>query len=172
MPISALELSALLKFTLTKTVTGWEDIEQGENEFSLLLTDIDTDVWNQVYAAKHTLAAAGTATIDLRSFTNLAGEAVVMTAALGIAVKFEHSDPTDVAGELTIGAGASNGLAAWFLPDMVIDAPTAGSTRTLVMCGDTADEGVTVDATHKTIDLENTGTDAIVATVIVIGSTV
>lgn len=172
MPLSTLELVSSIRFNLTKVIADWPDIAQGENELLLSLDGLDLDVWNQAYAAIHVLAAAGTATINLQSFTNLATEAVVMTAALAIAVKVQHTDPTDTAGELTIGAGGSNGLVAWFLPDMVIDAPTAGSTRVFAASGDTTDGGVTVDATHKTIDLENTGTDSITVTVIVIGSTV
>lgn len=172
MPLSNLELSTAIRFSFTTEVTDWADIEQGENSLASTLAEIDLDVWDQAFATIYNLDAAETATIDLRSFTNLANESVVMTAALGIVIRVTHEDAADTDGELTIGTGAANGFEAWFLPNMVIDCPTAGSTRTVVMCGDITDEGVTVDATHKTIDLENTGTDTILVTVVVIGSTV
>lgn len=171
MPLSTLELITAVRFRLTKAVVDWADIEQGENELTLSLDQLDLSVWNQVFAFAYELDATDTATINLQSFTNLAGEAVVMTAALAVAVYVRHTDPEDTDGELTIGPGASNGLVAWFLPDMVVDAPTAGSIRSWVMSGNTVDDGVTVDATHKTIDLENTGTDTITVRVIVLGST-
>ncbi len=172
MPLSAVDLASVVRFSFVKPVPDWADLSQGENEVTVALDGLDLDVWDQMFAAVYTLAAAGTATINLRSFTNLAGEAVVMTAAIALGVQVRHTDPTDTAGELTIGPGASNGLVAWLIPDMVIDVPTAGSVRTVVFAGDTTDEGVTVDATHRAIDLENTGTDEIQVRVIVLGSTV
>lgn len=172
MPLSTLELALSLKFRLTKVLADWPSIEQGENELAATLDGLDLDAWNQAFAAVYELDPSDTATIDLRSFTNLATEPVVMTAALAIGIKVQHTDPEDTAGELTIGPGASNGLVAWFIPDMVIDAPTPGSVRAVVFAGDTVDEGVAVDNTHKSIDLENTGADPITVTVIVVGSTV
>lgn len=171
MPISALELSAVLKFSLTKVVADWPDIEQGENQiaFALPPDTVDITKWSQAFAAVYALDPTDTATIDLRSFTNLADEAVVLTKVLAIAVQVVATVSTAAGGALTLLPGASNPFSGFLTSateGLLLPAETGA-----VLTGAADFAGHTVDGTHKEIDLENTGTDAITVTVIIIGST-
>ncbi|AMV27371.1 hypothetical protein VT84_23430 [Gemmata sp. SH-PL17] len=163
MPLSSFDLQVSNTFAFTVPVPSWADLTQGNNQVTFALADLDTAVWDDAYAAVLTIAAAGSTTIDLKSFTNLAGEAVAFTKALAIVVKVAGTT-----GVLKITPGASNGL-VWF----------AGSTDGLVVkagesftqAGDPTGNGITVDATHKTLTFANTGGTSITVAVVIVGST-
>ncbi len=166
MALSDLSTTIALKFTLEKTVTGWPSIGQGENSVTASLSGVNLTVWDQAYAGKLSLAAAGTTTIDLRSFTNLAGEAVVLDHGFGVIIQVVPDVTADDDCVLVVEPGASNGL-VWTMADI-----TVGANQTYVMLypvDETA--GVTIDGTHKTLKFTNSGTDALTATVVILGGT-
>lgn len=165
MPLLDLTLTAALRFTLGKVVADWPDISQGENSVTTTLTGVDLSDWDQAYAGVLPLAAAGTTTIDLRSFTNLAGESVVLSKVYGIIVKVTATVPASDDCELVIEPGASNGL-VWSAADA-----TVWAGQTYLMVDDVGADGTTVDATHRNIKFSNAGADALTATVVILGGT-
>ncbi|MBP3956468.1 hypothetical protein J8F10_14400 [Gemmata sp. G18] len=163
MPLSSFNLLANNTFAFTKTVTDWADLAQGDNQVTFNLSGLDVAAWNQAYAAVLTIASAGSTTVDLKSFTNLAGESVALTKALGIVVKVEGTS-----GVLKITPGASNGL-VWFAG--ATDGHVLRAGESFCQAGDPAGSGITVDATHKTMTFANTGATSIDVTVVIVGST-
>lgn len=167
MPLSAATLRANCTFDFVKPITNWADLTQGTNQVQFGGV-IDPEVWDDAYAAVLSLAGGADTTIDLQSFTNLAGEAVVFTAVLGIVVRVVPTVAASAGVSLTITPGASNGL-AWFAG--ATDGLVVGANESFALCGDPDGDGVTVDATHKTLNFENTGADAASVTVVIVGST-
>lgn len=167
MPLDSASLSANCKFSFVVPGSDWANLTQGNNQITFGGT-IDPTVWNQAYAAVLPIAGGANTTIDLKNFTNLAGETVALTKVLAAVVKNVPTVAASANCPLKITPGTSNGL-VWF----------AGSTDGLVLkasesfelCGNSAGTGVTVDTTHKTIRFANTGTDAATVTVVILGST-
>ncbi len=166
MPLADLSLVAALKFTLEKSVAGWPSIVQGEDSVTLSLAAVNLGVWSQAYAANLSLAGAATTTVDLRSFTNLAGEAVVMNRVFGIVVQVVPDVAADDDCELVVEPGAANGL-VWNMADITV---MANQTYLMTEAADDT-TGTTVDGTHKTLKFTNDGADALTATVVILGGT-
>ncbi|AMV25527.1 hypothetical protein VT84_14105 [Gemmata sp. SH-PL17] len=163
MPLSSFDLQANVQFAFTVPVANWADLTQGDNQVVFSLPDLDTDVWDDAYAAVLTIASSASTTIDLKSFTNLAGESVALTKALAIVVKVAGTS-----GVLKITPGASNGL-VWFAGSTDGHVVRAGESFT--QAGDPTGSGITVDSTHKTLTFANTGATSITVTVAIVGST-
>jgi hypothetical protein len=163
-PLTDLQLTLSLRFTLEKLVSGWPNAVQGENTFVTTLSGVDLAEWSQVYAAVIPLAGAADTTIDLQSFTNLAGEAVVMDKVFGIFVKVTPDDSEAPDTEIVIEPGASNGL-VWDMADVTVK---ADQTYCMVEDADNV-VGTVVDATHKTLKLSNVGVDDATVTLIIFG---
>lgn len=147
-------VSATIGFTYEKTVTGFK---------SLKITDtvpfrlVPGSSFNHAYVAQASLAASGTTTIDLYSFTTLAGESVTITKL--IALMFQpYASVTG--GQLTIEPGASNPL-AWIMagttPSITLDVGTSPGACFLMANGTT----VTVSSTSRNIKLSNPGSQTI-----------
>lgn len=162
MPLSALQLSNTVSLTLQKTVAGWPAIVQGPDKVTWNYQALDLTVYTQAYVGILTIPAGTNQTIDLTSFTNLAGETVALTKVLAMVVTV--SGPTGV---LKITPGTSNGLAAWFFG--ATDGIVMADGDQLSFARDPAKTPVTVDATHKTIKFANTGAASITVTVVIIG---
>ncbi len=117
--------------------------------------------FTEVLIDKFTLAAAGSQTVNFRSFTNLLGTAVTNTKLKGLLIK---ATATVTGGQLKIIPGASNdlqwpfGAAADFV---TLDVGTDGCL--LVICNGTT---VTVGATDATWDLSNPGSQSIVVYIV------
>lgn len=161
MSLSKFSAGSEVKWEFTRAVTGFKTAKSGPESKSFNFAPDLGDV-EQAYIATIALAGAGTATIDLQSFTNLIFEAVVLANVAGLFVLVELDDPADTDGSLTITPGAANGL-TWFWGAGALAIP-AGSH-----IGFWTPVPTTVDATHKALDLENPGTDAINATIIIPG---
>lgn len=167
MPLASFEMQALARFVLSATVTGWDSLFQGDNTNRANLTDLDLEVWDQAYAAKVALAGGATVNVDLSSFTNLANEAVVFTAAHSLYAFLELDDEANTDATAVIAPGASNGLAWFYGAGLTLE---AGDT--LLKMSSIDNVGVTVDGTHKVVKLNNPGTDDATLTLIILGSTV
>lgn len=165
--ISDLSLLLSLNLTLSKTVQSgaWPDATQGENTVATDLLNLDLDVWNLAYISSIPVEAGTTETIDLQNFTSLLEETgQTMTKVLLMIVQVTADDPalTDV--ELVVSPGAADGL-VWFYGSGV----SLKNNDTLIHTGNVDSAGEVVDATHKTIDLENLGTNDLTASVVIVG---
>ncbi len=99
--ISQLLMSAQLRVTLSRLVTGWPAVTQGDDAISANLANVDVTIWNDAYIAKLTIAGGATTTIDLRNFTDLVFEAAKSLGKLfGIAIQVALSDPALTNGSL------------------------------------------------------------------------
>lgn len=142
----------------SKTNTGFSPTIQGPDSISqsTALT-VGSSAANSLYAATGTLAASASSTIDLQSFTDILGQAITMTRVYSIIVKTTDDS-------LKIEPGSSNGL-SWFFggttPSITI--PAGGAM------GFVQTTAATVDATHKTIKLTNTGSVTLTYNISIIG---
>jgi hypothetical protein len=143
MSIQKLSLQANLSVSLQKTIAGLNPVKQGPNQINADLSAIDLTVYTQAYFAILTT----TTTLDLTSFTDLAGNAVTLTKVLAMVVQCEG-------GTLVITPGASNGLSGWFFPTSGVTFAD-GDSQTFMR--DPGKTPVTVDSTHKTITFTITG---------------
>lgn len=168
MPLSSFTLATDCVFAFTKAVADWADITQGDNRVTVTLGELDVEVWDDAYAAVLSVAGGANTTIDLASFTNLAGESVTFTAVLGIVVLVAPAVAADDDVALKLTPGAANGL-VWFAG--ATDGLVLAVNENFVLSGDPEGAGVTIDGTHKTLKFANTGTDAGLFTVVIVGTT-
>lgn len=171
--ISDLQLLLALRVSLTRVVTSgdWPAATQGEDAITHSLLGVDLTVWNDAYIAKIPVATGATVTVDLRNFTSLLFEAAVaLDTVFGLAAQCNASTPVGSGipdSTIVIRPGATNGA------DLFFEGATGVGLRdgdTLMHIADPTDAvGWLLDATHKTLDLENVGTHDGVLTLIVIG---
>jgi hypothetical protein len=153
MPITALQLAGNLSVTLQKVIAGFNPVKAGPNQVNFGLDGIDLTVYTQALQQKITT----TTTIDLTSFTNLAGESVNLSKALAMVV-------TCAGGSVVLKPGASNGLAAWFFG--ATDGIKFADGDSMIFLRNPNQTPVTVDSTHKTITFTVTGTPAVMVAII------
>lgn len=149
MPITALQLAGNLSVTLNKVIAGFNPVKAGPNQINFDLSAIDLTVYTQAYQGKLTT----TTTIDLTSFTNLAGESVALSKALAMVI-------TCTGGTCVMTPGASNGLAGWFFPTSTA---LGNGDNMVFLRNPVGTTPVTVDATHKTITFTISGATVTVA---------
>lgn len=110
MPLTQLTLTASLGWTLdVPLAAAFADLIQGPSTTSVNLSGIDLTVWTELYAEQFTIAASGTQTVNLNSFTDLTGQAVTALHALAFMVVVSGA-ATDT---LNVKPAASNAL-QWF----------------------------------------------------------
>lgn len=108
MPLTSGSLVSTASWTQTKTNTGRADVTQGPDSTVGTVTFTVATV-NRVYTYPISIAASGTATIDLQAVTTLLGEADVWTKVQGILLTVDSGG-----GNIKLEPGASNPL-TWFL---------------------------------------------------------
>lgn len=157
-----------LKVSLMRPVTNWPPIRQGEDSISVNLAGVNLSVWNDAFIAKQLINGGATVTADLQNYVDLLNQsAKVMTKVFALAVKMDLSDPTKPNAVLKIKPGAVNPLQWFFTSNAEGIKLPAGHISAIVAPIDYI--GYTVDATHRTLDFTNTGTDPLNATIIVLG---
>ena len=162
MPLTQVNLSASVSWALARAVTGFADVTHGPDAKSFSLNALDPDVWNEVFGAQYTIAAAGTQAVDLRTFTDFAGTSVTADKALAVIVLVEGAG----ADRLNVLPHGTDGL-QWFFGGTTegVDIPGGG----MLMFSEGADStGTTVDATHRQLLLTNNGAADLVVTVVAI----
>lgn len=164
MPLLNAKVQGDVTLKLRKTNGSFGPTEWGSYTLGLTST-IDVSDNNQAYIGKHTLAASGgTATIDLQSFANLAGETgIVLTEAVFLLLLVEGEDAS-----VDLEAGASNGL-VWYWTGAITKS-AAENQDGIEFHYDPANPA-TVDNTHKTLKLTNNGSEEATATLVIIGNT-
>tara|TARA_R110000868_G_scaffold36969_2_gene130838 strand:- start:4951 stop:5439 length:489 start_codon:yes stop_codon:yes gene_type:complete len=147
-----------LSWTYTKTVTGFQAVQQGPDSLSGLFGFADANV---IFTDTRTLAANGTYTYDLTNLTDFFNDTVVFGTVLGIMIQV--SDGTIFA------FGAATNAFEWFLsaPSERLHIQTGA---TLMFANDTLANGGTVDSGHKNILIEEiSGVDPATYKIIIIG---
>jgi hypothetical protein len=103
MPLDAVSLAAEVAWKLSKDVTGFKDVVQGQDTKSYsLLPAVAT--FNQILLKQYTILASGTQTVNVHSFTNVIEEAVtsqkavflfVLPTGAGVSIEPGAADPLD-----------------------------------------------------------------------------
>jgi hypothetical protein len=165
--ISDLSLLASLRVSLSREVASgdWPDATQGEDSITHSLAAVDVEVWNDAFIAKVLVAAGATVTIDLRSFTSLLFEASALDKVFAVVLKTVADAGEDAV--IVVRPGATDGAQLFFEGADGIAVPNGYLELHVAPAAETA--GWTLDATHKTIDLENVGADPGEAVIIIIG---
>lgn len=97
--------------------------------------------------------SGGALTIDLTSLTGSNGGSVTFTTLKVVTARFQN--PSTNANAIVIGKGAANGYTG-FGATFLISVPPGGE-----YCVDLSTGGVTVDGTHKTLDMTGTAAQAL-----------
>lgn len=147
-----------LSWTYTKTVTGFQAVQQGPDSLSGLFGFADANV---IFTDSRTLAASATYNYDLTTLTDFFNDSVDFGEVLGIMIQVS-------AGTINAFGAASNAF-QWFLADPS-DKLNIKTGATLMFGNDTLANAGVVDATHKNILIANTS-GSVVATykIIIIG---
>lgn len=139
----------------TNVFIQWIQTQSNGANFKATTQGIDGYDWNtadlaagftEIYAATLTINASATTTLDLTSLENLVYTTFTFTALL-----YLFAYPTG--GQVQIGPGASNGLQLFGITNTV----TVKANGVLFFSFDPTGAGLTVDSTHKTVALDNTG---------------
>lgn len=130
-------------WTYTKTVTGFQSVQQGPDSLSGLFGFADANV---IFTDSRTLAALGTFNYDLTTLTDFFNDAVNFGEVLGIMIQVS-------AGTINTFGAATNAF-QWFLTDPT-DKITIKTGATLMFGNDTLANAGVVDSTHKNVLIEN-----------------
>ena len=136
---AAASLAVSLAWALEKTNTGFNDAKQKGSLSYNVSPAVGT--YNQLFAARYTIAAAGTQAVDFYSFTNLAGESVTATKMYAVMIKVTGAGST-----IVLEPHGTNGL-TWFF---------GGTNPTITMPG---------SATGSLFVFSEGGTEVLSATV-------
>lgn len=147
-----------LSWTYTKSVTGFQPVQQGPDSLSGLFGFADADV---IFTDTRTLAASGTYTYDLTNLTDFFNDTIVFGKVLGIMIQVS-------AGVIQAFGAASNPFQS-FLSDPS-DKVYMDSGSTIMFATDILANGSVVDSTHKNILIEEmTTSDPATYKIIIIG---
>jgi hypothetical protein len=147
-----------LSWTYTKTVTGFQAVQQGPDSLSGLFGFADANV---IFTDSKSLAVSTTQNYDLTTLTDFFNDSVDFGEVLGIMIQCS-------AGTITCFGAASNPF-QWFLADPT-DKITIKAGATLMFGNDTLANAGVVDASNKNLLIANPSA-SVVATykIIIIG---
>ena len=153
MALTALQLQALINWTLDTPITGFADSIQADPGQAFNIASIATaePIFDLLLASNYSIASGGgTQTYDLFSFNDLQGNAASFSenGALSLYI-------LPLVGNVVLSPGAANPL-TWFFggttPTVML---TAGGV--FVFSLPPVGPGQTVDATHRNLTLTNNG---------------
>jgi hypothetical protein len=130
-------------WTYTKTVTGFQAVQQGPDSLSGLFGFADANV---IFTDSRTVAASGTYNYDLTTLTDFFNDSVDFGEVLGIMIQVS-------AGTITAFGAATNPF-QWFLADPT-DKITIKTGATLMFGNDTLANAGVVDASNKNLLIAN-----------------
>lgn len=156
MAATSSSIKGSVTWQLEKDVTGFSSIKTVSQTKSVSVSS----GFDQIYNKRYTIAAAGTQSIDLSSFTNDIGEAVTTAKVLGIALF-----PTGENSICRVEPHSTNGL-TWFFTASASDTPRISipGGGMLVFAEPV---GTVVDGTHKVLLVTNTGSASMTLDVVV-----
>jgi hypothetical protein len=151
MPLTSCNTRVSSKWALSKTNTGLNATKHSDTVTSSLTT-----VATQLFVAQYTILAAGTQVVDLRSFTNPAGEAVTGTQLYTFLLTV-----TGTGAKAKVEPGASDPIAifAGTTPSLTV------SAKGHITFGSEANP-FTISAAAKNILITNTGSATGIITVV------
>ncbi len=144
-----LAISAALRWEQDHAITGFSSSHQGPDQVAFNFAP-DATLYDEVYTTQFTLAAAATLTLDLYSFVNLFGLTITAVSIINFIITAIGDT-----GKLKIAPGGSNPINFWFsgtIPALTLECGPAGC---VILLGDGVKK--TLSATHRTIDVTNTG---------------
>jgi len=151
-------ISGTVNWMLSKANTGFSDTKQNSAATQAITYPVATI--NQMVAKVVTIAASGTATIDLSSNIDLVGNAVAMTKAVAFYI-------ASSATEIKVTGHGTNGLSTWFIQATGELHVKSGG---FALVGWPSATPATVDATHKILTITNlSATTATTVTYAVLG---
>jgi hypothetical protein len=158
MSLDVATLSGTLTWMLSKANPGFSDTKQSGSASQTITYPVATI--NQMVAKVLTIAASGTATIDLSSNIDLVGDAVAMTKAVALYIASTGSN-------IKVTGHGTNGLSTWFLQASgELHVRTGG----FAIVGWPSTLPATVDATHKILTITNlSATTATTVTYAILG---
>lgn len=165
MGLSSVGINAAINWQLARSVGPFADVTQGPDGANFALNALPVATWNELFAAQYTISASGTQAVDLRSFTDLPGNAVTATAVLAVLV-LVTGDAADV---LNVKAHGTDGL-QWFFENATHGVNVPGGGMFLFSEGSDS-AGTAVDATHRQLLLTNTGGADLTVTLVALVST-
>ena len=152
-------ITGQIQWLLSKPNNGFAATKQGADQVDIDI-DYDVSVIGKMIAKSYTLAASATQLVNLYTGnTDLLGDAVVMTKAAAFMVR-------PIGSNIKVFGTGTNGLTSWFIQNSGELAIKDGG---FALIGWPASSAATVDATHTTISVTNTGSTSVVVTVIVFG---
>ncbi len=143
MPLSQVNLNAVLSWALQKPNVWNSKTTEGPDSQFFNLNGINTTTYNQLFAQSFTVAASGSQTVDLTNVTNLVCETVTFTQALTLFVTAQGAT-------CLVSPGASNGLTWWGSGTVTI--PAGGC---FVFSDPVTGPGATVTTTAKNLTFSN-----------------
>lgn len=161
MAVTQVSIQASTTFAIERAVTGFTTLAYGPETVSFSLTSLDTATWNVVFAATYTLAASGTQTVDLRAFTDIAGNVI---SSADKALQLQITVTGAAADLLNVKPHGTNGL-QWFFENASYGVNVPGGGCLLFSEG-ASSTGTTVSATSRQLLLTNNGSAALTVTVI------
>lgn len=165
MALSQIAISGNISWQLLRAVTGFVDVTQGPDALAFASNNLDVATWNELFAAQYTMLAAGTQVVDLRTFTDLPGNAVTATKAMAIMILVTGA----TTGVLNVKPDATDGL-VWPFENVGFGVNIPGGGMILFSEGATS-TGKTINATNKEFLLTNTGAVTLTVTVAALVST-
>ncbi len=151
MPLTQLQNNCNLSWQLSAIVAGFNPTTQGVDSINFGAGNIDLTIINNLFLAQYVLNPSDVVTIDLQDFTNLVDEHVVFTKAFSVALLVAAG----AGGNVLFQPGVSNPF-TWFFNGATqgINVPNGAGFNYQLPGGGPFQ---TVDATHKTLRLTNTG---------------
>ncbi len=154
MPLASGEMRANFTFKLSKPNTGFPPTVVKSTKSKRLSPGTAFD---QCLSARYSIAAAGEQVLDLSSFTNVVGETVTGTKAVGILLLATGSTAR-------IEEDGTNGLRWFATSDGDIGAVVVKDGGFFAWGEPT---GTTIDATHKRLKITNTGGTTLTVDVVI-----
>jgi hypothetical protein len=163
--LTQIGMSASLTWQLARAVTGFTDVTQGSESASFASNSLDVATWNELFAAQYTMATLGTQVVDLRAFTDLAGNSVTGTKAMAFIILVTGA----VTDTLNVLPNTPDGL-IWPFHDLTSSVDIPGGGMLMFSEGPTS-TGKTIDGTHKQLLLTNNGLASLTVKIVVLVST-
>lgn len=164
MALTQISLTAAMSWQLNRAITGFEPAQQGADASRFNGTTIDPATWTEMFGAQYTMLGGGTQVVDLRSFTDLVGNAVTASKALAIMVTVAGAE-TDF---LNVKPNTASNALVWFFGTTNDSINIPGGGFFAFSVPPTSTTGTTVSATVRNLLLTNTGAGSLTVKVTVI----
>ncbi len=165
MALDSVSVQASVTWEMSRANTGFADTTQGSDTANFALSALDAATWDALFAAQYTIAAAGTQAVNLRAFTDLAGNSIAAAdKVLNILILVTGA----TADKLNVKPHGTDGL-KWFFENASYGVDIPGGGCLLFSEGATS-AGTTIDASNRQLLLTNNGSAALTVKVVALVS--